>query len=124
MPIHAIDPLPAPGDFRTGTFGVWLASNDQRTVNIGTIRSAMPANQRNNVAAVVEAVRKALQASLDVRIPRTSLPLDDPDLISDPARPDLFWDGTDIVGRSVLVTLSWSGNAYNLTLQRVGGQNL
>lgn len=126
MPVHAVDPLPAPGDFRTGEIGVWFSSSNRKLVNIGQVRSAMPANRRNNAAAVVAAVQQALQNALDVRIPRASLPLDDPDLLTDPARPDLFWDGPDLVGRSVLATVGWdaSTSRYTLMLQRVGGQNL
>ena len=118
MPVHAIDPLPS-GDFRTGAIGVWVSSSDRRSVSIAATRSAMPGNQRNNLALVAAAVQTALQNALDVRFARSSLPLDDPDLLIDPARPDLFWDGTDLVGRSVLVSLSWNGTGYALTLTRV-----
>lgn len=118
MPVRAIDPLPVPGDFRVGTLGVWLASNDRRAVNIGTIRSAMPANQRNNPTLVVAAAQAALQAQLDVRTPRSSLPDDEPTKTVDPARPSFFWDGLDLVGRSVIVGLTWNGSGFVLELTR------
>ena len=110
MPIHAIDTLPA-GDFRTGTIGLWPSADNHRTVNVATVRSSLPGSQRNNATLVAAAVQKSLQDLFDVRIPRASLPLDDPDLLSDPARPNLFWDGTDLVGRSVKVTLTWNATA-------------
>ena len=110
--------MPAPGDFRVGMLGVWLSASDHRQVNIGTVRSAMPANQRNNVAAVVAAAQQALQAALDVRTPRSSLPDDEPAKTVDPARPSFFWDGADIVARRVVVNLTWNGSGFVLELTR------
>ena len=43
---------------------------------------------------------------------------EDPDISLDPIRPDLFWDGTDLVGRSVLVQVVWNGTQPELRLSR------
>lgn len=48
--------------------------------------------------------KDALQALLDTRTPRSSLPADDPAVLADPALPYFFWDGTDIVSRPAVVT--------------------
>ena len=47
---------------------------------------------------------EALQNLIDQRTLRTDLPADDPARISDPARPDWFWEGSDIVARPVVVS--------------------
>ncbi|KKK74697.1 hypothetical protein LCGC14_2881190, partial [marine sediment metagenome] len=51
------------------------------------------------------------------------LPDDDPDKTTDPARPDLFWDAGDLVGRAVVVTdVTVTGRgpstAVNIALRR------
>ena len=44
------------------------------------------------------------QELIDFRQAITDLPVDDPARISDPARPDFFWDGSDIVARSIIIS--------------------
>src|SRR5210317_2053738 len=41
---------------------------------------------------------------LTKRQPIASLPDDDPDKTTDPARPDFFWDGSDLVARPVIIS--------------------
>ena len=67
-----------------------------------------------------------LQDILDKRQKLNTLPNDDPDRSTDPAKPFLFWDGpgqpgnTDLVSRSVLVkNVIWDGTNYAVTLERV-----
>lgn len=62
-----------------------------------------------NLAQKRVALETALQAFLDVRIPLSELPDDDPDKHTDPARPDLFWVGGYLVGRAVKVTVEVQG---------------
>lgn len=63
------------------------------------------------------------QDLIDVRVP-----LSDPSLVndpagpngSDPARPDFFWDGGDLVARSIIISdVSFDGVLY-FTLTRAG----
>ena len=54
--------------------------------------------------------RDRLQDLLDFRQPLADLPVDDPDKTTDPALPDLFWDGNDLVGRNTVVDwFRWDG---------------
>ena len=65
------------------------------------------------------------QQLIDVRIPLTDPSLvDDPDGINgtDPARPDFFWDGGDLVARPVIISnVSYDGTRLNFTLTRARG---
>jgi hypothetical protein len=74
-----------------------------------------------------DAIQDFIQENyLDVRQKLNTLPNDDPDRTIDPALPYLFWDGpgspgqTDLVSRSVLITVTWTGSAYETLLERVG----
>ena len=60
-----------------------------------------------------------LQNSLDVRIPLTDLPNNDLDKTTDPARPDLFWDKGDLVGRGCVISaVTWDGQRHVVTIKR------
>lgn len=60
-----------------------------------------------------------LQNFLDVSIPLADLPNDDPDKTTDPARPDLFWDKGNLVGRGCVITnVVWDGQRYIVTISR------
>ena len=41
----------------------------------------------------------------------------DPDKTVNPNRPNLFWNGADLVGRSVKVSVTWTGSAFKLDLE-------
>jgi len=88
---------------------------DRVVLNVGgtvftVLFSSLPAGSR---ATKGNALKLALQAFLDVRTPRASLPDDDPDKLVDPARAGLFWQGTDLVARPVLVVnVIWDGTTY------------
>lgn len=60
-----------------------------------------------------------IQADLDVRIPRSMLTGDDPDKATNPAQPDLFWDGADLVARSVIVTVAPTAGSYDAAFEAV-----
>lgn len=72
-----------------------------------------------------EIARFIQEEYLDVRQRLNTLPNDDPDRQADPALPILFWDGpgspgqTDLVGRSVLITVVWTGSEYIPRLVRI-----
>ena len=64
-------------------------------------------------------LKAAIQDYFDVRILRTDLPDDEPTKTTDAVRPDLFWDGADLVGRGVVVTdVVWDGTTYGVSLRR------
>ncbi len=60
------------------------------------------------------------QDLIDYRIPLGDPSLvDDPDALVDPARPDFFHDGGDLVARPVIISdVSWDGERLNFTLTR------
>ena len=97
MPVHSVSLIPG------GVRGC-VASN-----NCIEFRARdFPGNR----AAKAAGLKLALQDWLDVRQPIADLSDDDPDKTIDPARPDLFWDAGDLVGRAVRVadvTLTGSG---------------
>ncbi len=66
-----------------------------------------------------EDMKARLQNFLDVRIPLADLPDDDPDKTTDPARPDLFWDKGDLVGRGCVITdVFWDGERFGVSIRR------
>jgi hypothetical protein len=58
------------------------------------------------------------QDLIDVRIPLSSLPADDPDKTIDPGRPDFFHDGGDLVARSVIISDVSFTDRLNFTITR------
>ncbi len=66
-----------------------------------------------------------LQDKLDFKQKLNTLSIDDPDRTTDPALPNLFWEGpgqpgnTDLVGRSdVVENVIWDGSQYVVTVRR------
>jgi len=109
MPIHKVELVP--GGVRVYT-------------DPATFFEGKAADFPGNVAAKAAAMKIALQDWFDVRQPIADLPSDDPDKATDPARPDLFWDAGELVGRAVLVTdvtVTGTGpsTAVNVALRRV-----
>lgn len=89
-------------------------ANDKEVV-ISVIRGAQPDSQ-----GIANAIASNLQAQVDVKQPRSGLPNDDPDKTTNPDRPDLFWDGPDLIGRSIIVYVTWSGTQYDVGVSKVG----
>ena len=64
------------------------------------------------------------QDMIDVRIPLDSDEFKeegvtvDPDALTDPARPDFFWDSGDLVARSVIISDATFTDRLNFTLTR------
>jgi len=74
------------------------------------------AGNEDKVALVI---KDLIQADLDVVQARKTLSNDDPDKVTNPNRPDLFWRGDDLVGRGVIVeSVVWDGTRYVPTLRR------
>ena len=62
---------------------------------------------------VANQIKLQMQDDIDVRIKRSDMPHDDPARQSNPNRPDFFWDGPDLVARSVIVEdVVWDGTRY------------
>ena len=117
MPVHKIDPMV----FTSATnfsLGLWTDSVTHFTANATQARALLSGAARNDPVQIAAKATQLLQAFLDVRIARSSLPAADPDKSVNPSRPDLFWDGTDLVGRAVLVQVVWSLTTYELRLSR------
>ena len=112
MPVHSIS-------VDSDGFDICIASNDCRRFDLAGI--VMPDSQ-----AKADAFAKFIQENyLDTRQKLNTIPNDDPDRQADPALPTLFWDGpgtpgqTDLVGRSVLITVEWTGSVYEPTFKRL-----
>jgi hypothetical protein len=112
MPVHSVD-------FTGTVLTICLASNDCQSFDIAGFVGPDDQTKADAVALFVQ------ENYLDTRQRLITLPTDDPDRTIDPARPTLFWDGpgapgqTDLVGRSVLITIEWTGSEYITTLRRL-----
>jgi hypothetical protein len=73
-----------------------------------------------------DAIQEFIQDNfLDFRQRLNTIPTDDPDRITDPNLPYLFWDGpgspgqTDLVSRPVEIIVTWTGSEYLTELRRI-----
>ena len=89
--------------------------DDIKSVVISVIRGAQPDSQ-----GIANAIATNLQQQVDVKQPRSGLPNDDPDKTTNPNRPDLFWDGPDLIGRAIDVYVNWVGGEYVVQVRKVG----
>lgn len=98
MPVHSITTT-------KDSIIIWPSGSEENKVT--AIKSDFTGDQSK-----VEAdVKKSLQDNLDNRQLIADLPDDDPDKVSDPGLPYLFWDGSFLVGRSVVVeNVKWGEN--------------
>lgn len=108
MPVHKIVA-------DTNGIEIWpdsrLANRKMRTET--DIKTRLPVGDRENKAKIAELMKQELQVELDHRVPRSSMPPEDPAVIADPRRPDFFWDGDDLVARAVIVeSVMWDGERY------------
>lgn len=113
MPVHSID-------FTGTVLTICKASNDCQSFDIAGFVGPDDQAKADAVALFVQ------ENYLDVRQRLNTLPNDDPDRTTDPGREDLFWDGpgapgtTDLVSRSVEITIEWTGSDYVTSLRRLG----
>ena len=118
------------------TLNVFLDAMQARTENVNSLRSLLPANQRNNATVVSAKASDFLQMLLDTRLALADIPNDDPAKITDPALPRFFQarviaadqigqggnrvdvyrpialvggTATHLIGRETLVTVQWDG---------------
>lgn len=77
---------------------------------------SVPTNQCNRATGneIAAEATQRLQDAIDNCINRSTLPKDDPDRDTDPARGDLFWSGNQICSRPVVVSITWTGTEYTL----------
>lgn len=112
MPVHSVD-------FTGTVLTICLASNDCQSFDIAGFIGPDDQAKADAVALFVQ------ENYLDVRQRLNTIPNDDPDRTTDPARATLFWDGpgapgtTDLVSRSVEITIEWTGSEYITTLRRL-----
>lgn len=96
MPVHKV----LLNEIEPGTgrkfMEVFLASNVSLRLFYDTLPAAKGQKQ--------QVIRQTFQDFFDVRIPIADLPSDDPDKTADPNRKRLFYDGSDLVGRTKRVT--------------------
>jgi hypothetical protein len=100
------------------TMGLWPDSVTHLTLTGTTTRAALIGGAKNDPVQIAAKATTLLQDMFDVRQPLSGLPVDDPDKTINPKRPDLFWDGTNLVGRAIVVRVEWDGSRFNLTLSR------
>ncbi len=105
MPIH--------GTTNDGTtIRLIMSVGDIKEAVIATIRGAQPDSQ-----GIANAIAVNLQQQVDIKQQRSSLPNDDPDKTTNPDRADLFWDGPDLVGRAITVSVTWTGSEYVVSVK-------
>lgn len=89
------------------TISIRRGSTNLVDLVIEEIRQSLPGNQQADNDALAAKLTTTLQSLIDVRQRINQLPRDDPDRDTDPARPDLFWDGQYLVGRGDIVLVEW-----------------
>ena len=136
--VHAVNIIDAGGFDKT--LNVFRDSITARSVNIGSLRALLPANQRNNPVIVQRAASDYLQMLIDDRIALSAFP-EDPDFQTDPQRPEFFHarivgadqigngqnavavyrpvalvggTATHLVARETLATVQWDGTTVNI----------
>ena len=113
MPVHSVS-------VTSNSITICKASNDCTTLDIVGFIGPDDQAKADSMAVFIQ------EEFLDTRQKLNTIPNDDPDRTTDPARADLFWDGpgspgqTDLVGRSVEITITWTGSLpYVVELQRL-----
>jgi len=109
MPVHKI----VSNDTRVQ---VWMDSSGPRS-DFDIVQLLIDHGANHHAVAAV--IKSRMQQDIDVRIKRTDMPREDEARQSNPNRPDFFWDGPDLVARSVIVEdVVWNGERYVPTLRR------
>jgi hypothetical protein len=105
MPIHKVE-------FDGDTVSLWKDSQPTgvNSVSVTTVKNSLPPPRRVDGDEVAGLMQDLLQGMMEFRQSRNSLPDEDPDKATDPARPDLFWDGQFLVSRPVLVEFTWNAS--------------
>ncbi len=100
------------------TLTVFRSSDD--TTNNEVVIDLPPGQCRRFTGEELAAqATQLLQDALDFCQPIQSLPNDDPDRFTDPARASLFWRDGNLCSHVVEVTVTWDGVEYNLSWRSV-----
>ncbi len=103
---------------------IWPDSREanKRSSTETDVKTRLLIGEREDKTKVSELMRQELQEEWDHRVARSRMPQDDPAVISDPRRPDFFWDGDDLVARSVIVeSVTWDGERFVPVLKGARG---
>ncbi len=97
----------------SATLTIFKSSND---TNNNEVVINVPPGQCNRFTGEELAAQATLlfQDALDFCQPIQSLPSDDPDRFTDPARASLFWRDGDLCSHGVEVTVTWDGSEYSI----------
>ena len=104
MPVHKIERV---GD----TWKIWKDSGGSDDLVAVVVEGSAA-----NAAIITNFYQRNL---FDVRTPLADLPSTASEKTVDPARPDYFWDGADLVSRAVGLTITWDGLDYQINLVRL-----
>ncbi len=113
MPVHKI--------ISTGTrVQLWMDSSGPRS-DFDIVQMLIDEGGESPAARLKIAafIKQTMQDDIDVRVKRSTMPAEDEARQSNPNRPDFFWNGPDLVSRSVIVEdVVWDGTTYSATLRR------
>ncbi len=111
MPVHKIE--------STSTYvRLWMDSTSPRS-DFDIVQMLIDQGGAGNEAKVALVIKDLMQADIDVRVKRNTMPSEDEARQANPNRPDFFWDKGDLVSRSVIVEdVVWDGTVYVPTLRR------
>ncbi len=95
---------------------IWLHADNAKEVSVNDAQAMIVGGpqQKNDPTRIATAMTTLLQLEIDVRYPITDLHPDDPVRIADPATERVFWDGSDVVERVSVVTVTHDGTEYVL----------
>jgi hypothetical protein len=100
----------------SGTYRIRISTEQVIEVTAEQARQSLTGNSRNNPVAIASKATEFLQALVDVRIPLSELPDDDPAKHTDPGLPNFFWLTVGgvvyLVSRSDTVTVLWEDPRY------------
>ena len=123
MPVHKVELSNA--SWRDASINVWQSSEGPLKLNVTAqvARGFLSGSSKNDPDLIAAKMQELLQNDLDVVQLLTALSEDDLDKTIDPARPDLFWRDLGggiivLIGRGVVVSVTWTGTEYSIELRR------
>ena len=123
MPVHKVEISNTSQN--DASVSVWQSSTEALKLNVTaqTARAFLSGSDKNDPDKIAAKMTELLQNDLDNVQLLTTLPDDDPDKTIDPARSDLFWKDLGggimaLVGRGVVVEVTWTGAEYTLRCRR------
>lgn len=123
MPVHKVEISNTSQN--DASISVYRSSEEALKLNVTaqTARSFLSGSDKNDPDLIAAKMTELLQNDLDNVQLLADLPSDDPDKTIDPARPDLFWRDLGggimaLVGRGVVVEITWTGSEYTIRCSR------